>query len=434
MAPGRRPPIRGKSVLVVGQGGREHALTWALKQQGRVVRLMAAPGNAGIAEIAECFPIRPTDLDGQVELARREKPDLVLVAPEDPLALGLVDRLQAVGIRAFGPTAAAARIESSKAYAKDLMSGANVPTAAYRTFTDAAKAQEYVQSVPHRVVVKASGLASGKGSIVDRDQVLRAVEEIMVKRIFGSAGDAVVIEEFMEGEEASLFAICDGTHFHTFVPAQDHKPIFNGDRGPNTGGMGAYAPAAVMTDDLIAECEERIVAPTLRALAADGCPFHGMLYVGLMITSEGPKVVEMNSRWGDPEAQVILPLLRTDLLALMEGSIHGTLDALRVEEASDVAVIVMLASKGYPGDYEKGFPITGIEEAAAREGVIIFHSATARRGPTYVTNGGRVLGVAATAPDIRTAVERAYAAIGDVHFEGMHYRRDIGRRALARLK
>lgn len=428
-------PNRGTSVLIVGQGGREHALAWLLREQGRTSRLMAAPGNAGIAEIADCFPVAPTDLDGQVELALREKPDLVVVAPEDPLALGLVDRIERAGLRAFGPTAAAARIESSKPYAKDLMRDATVPTAAYRTFTKADAARAYLGNISHRVVVKASGLAAGKGAIVtnSRDEALRAVQDIMVKRVFGNAGDAVVIEDFMEGEEASLFAICDGTHFHTFVPAQDHKPVFDGDRGPNTGGMGAYAPAPVMNHDLIVECEERIVAPTLRALAADGCPYRGMLYVGLMITSEGPKVVEMNSRWGDPEVQVILPLLRTDLVALMEASIDGTLDAMAVEQTSEAAVIVMLASGGYPGAYEKGYPITGLDRATAREGVVVFHSGTARRDSALVTNGGRVLGVTARAPDIRAAVERAYAAVGDITFEGMHYRRDIGHRALARL-
>jgi len=425
-----------RSVLIVGQGGREHALAWTLSQQGRVGRLMAAPGNAGIAQVAECFPVKPTDLDGQVALAQREKPDLVLVAPEDPLALGLVERLQAVGIRAFGPTARAARIESSKAYAKHLMSDAGVPTAAYRTFTDPAEAREYLLGVSHRVVVKATGLAAGKGAIIthSREEAISAVEDIMVKRLFGDAGDAVVIEEFMEGEEASLFAICDGAHFHTFVPAQDHKPIFDGDKGPNTGGMGAYTPAPVMTPDLIAEVKERIIRPTLRALAADGSPFHGMLYVGLMITAEGPKVVEMNCRWGDPEAQVILPLLASDLLALMDASIDGTLDRTRVEETSGAAVIVMLASGGYPGDYPKGLPITGLERAAAREGVILFHSGTARQDAKFVTNGGRVLGVTAVSQDIATAIERAYAAAKDIHFEGVHYRRDIGHRALARLR
>jgi len=425
----------GRSVLVVGQGGREHALAWKLRQQGRTGRLMVAPGNAGIAEIAECFPVAPTDLDGQVELALRERPDLVLVAPDDPLALGLVDRLQAAGFRAFGPTAAAARIESSKAYAKQLMADAGVPTAAFRTFSDPVAARDYLRDVQHRVVVKASGLAAGKGAVVtsSKEEALAAVDEIMVARAFGPAGDQVVIEEFMEGEEASLFAICDGEHFRTFVAAQDHKPIFDGDRGPNTGGMGAYAPAPVMTPALVAEVEERVIRPTLRALAADGCPYHGILYVGLMMTREGPKVVEINSRWGDPEAQVVLPLLVTDMLDLMDAAIDGTLDRVEVDQRPGAAVIVMLASAGYPGGYRKGLPIAGLDRAAVREGVILFHSGTARKNGQVVTNGGRVLGVTATADDIPAAIDRAYAAVADIHFDGMHYRRDIGHRALARL-
>ena len=424
-----------RSVLVVGQGGREHALAWILARQGRVGRLMVAPGNAGIEDIAECFPVKATDLDGQVELARREKPDLVLVAPDDPLALGLVDRLQEAGFRAFGPSAAAARIESSKAFSKQLMADADVPTAAFRVFTDADEARDYILNAPHRVVVKASGLAAGKGAIVPEttDEAIQAVKEIMVDRVFGEAGDQVVIEEFMEGEEASLFAICDGKNFHTFVPAQDHKPVFDGDKGPNTGGMGAYTPAPVLTADLVAESKETIIAPTLKALAAAGCPYHGILYVGLMLTKDGPKVVEMNSRWGDPETQVVVPKLRTDMLALMEASIDGTLDTMTVEEDPGAAVVVMLTSPGYPGSYPKGLPISGLEAAAEQEGVEIFHSGTARGEDGLVTAGGRVLGVTGLADDIPTAIKRAYAAAGKISWDGIHYRKDIGAKALARL-
>jgi len=424
-----------KDVLIVGQGGREHALAWLLKRQGGVNRLMAAPGNAGIASIAECFDVKPTDIDGQVALAGKEKPDLVLVAPDDPLALGLVDRLQAAGIRAFGPTAAAARIESNKAFAKRLMWEAGVPTAAFKTFSDPEKACDYVSSVSHRVVVKASGLAAGKGAIVtsSRDEAQEAVWEIMVKRTFGDAGNEVVIEEFMEGEEASLFAICDGRNYRLFVSAQDHKPVFDGDRGPNTGGMGAYAPAPVVTDEVRQHACERIIEPTLKALAAEGCPYHGILYVGLMITREGPKVVEMNSRWGDPETQVVVPLLRSDMMELMEAAIDGKLDTVSVGEDEGAAVVVMLASGGYPGDYTKGFRISGIEKAAEQEGVILFHSGTAWKDGSLVTTGGRVLGVTAVADDIRTAVGRAYRAVDHIHFDGMHYRKDIAHRAIARL-
>jgi phosphoribosylamine--glycine ligase len=424
-----------RDVLIVGQGGREHALAWALARQGKVGRILAAPGNAGIAEIAECFPVSATDLDGQVELAEQQKPDLVLVAPDDPLALGLVDRLNAVGIRAFGPTAAAARIECDKVFAKRLMWDAGVPTAEFRSFTNAGEACDYIARVPHRVVVKASGLAAGKGAIVtsNKEEALAAIDEIMVKRAFGAAGEAVVIEEFMEGEEASLFAICDGKHYRTFVTAQDHKAVFDGDRGPNTGGMGAYAPAPVVNAELEAEVGATIIQPTLKALAAAGCPYHGILYVGLMITASGPKVVEMNARWGDPETQVVVPLLNTDMLALMDASIDGTLGEVDIDCADGAAVVVMLASGGYPGSYVKGFPIIGVDRAAACEGVLVFHSGTARKDGDLVTNGGRVLGVTAVAGDIPAAVARAYEAANHIHFEGMHFRRDIAHRALKRL-
>jgi phosphoribosylamine---glycine ligase len=427
------------SVMIVGGGGREHALAWTLRRQRPSSRLIVSPGNTGISQIAECFPVSPVDLDGQVELALREKPDLVLVAPDDPLALGLVDRLQAVGIRAFGPTARAARIESSKAYSKKLMADAGVPTASFGVFDDPVEARDYILSSNHRVVVKASGLAAGKGAIVtaSESEALAAIEEIMVDRAFGDAGDQVVIEEFMEGEEASLFAICDGRNFHTLVPAQDHKPVFDGDKGPNTGGMGAYAPAPVMTPDLISEAEERVIEPVLRALEADDSRYVGMLYVGLMISPDGPKVVEINCRWGDPEAQVLLPLLKTDMLDLMNASIDGTLDTMTVEQSDEAAVVVMLASGGYPGSYEKGLPITGVDFASEREGVTVFHSGTdasdEASDDALVTAGGRVLGVTAVAEDIRTAIERAYIGVADIRFDQMHYRRDIGHHALKRL-
>jgi phosphoribosylamine---glycine ligase len=425
----------GRSVLIVGGGGREHALAWTLAQQGRVGRLMVAPGNGGIAEIAECFPVGATDIDGQVELAKRELPDLIVVAPDDPLALGLVDRLQDAGFRAFGPSARAARIESSKAYSKRLMVDAGVPTARFESFTDPEAAISYIQNVGHRVVVKASGLAAGKGAIVpaSNEEAIEAVKMIMVDRAFGEAGDQIIIEEFMQGEEASLFVICDGSNYRTFVPAQDHKAANDGDTGPNTGGMGAYTPAPVMTPELIAEANTRVVEPTLAALKADNSEYKGIMYVGLMMTDEGPKVVEINCRWGDPEAQVILPHLETDLLAMMDASIDGTLDAIEVVEKDQAAVIVMLVSGGYPGDYPKGLPISGLDRAAAREGVTLFHSGTTNRDGTFYTNGGRVIGVTAVADGIEMAVQRAYEAAADISFDGMHYRKDIAHRAIERL-
>lgn len=432
-------------VLVVGKGGREHALVWKLTQSPRVERVYATPGNPGMAQMATCVPIN-ADLDItagaelQHEIARlrdfalAEGIRLTVVGPESSLAGGLVDVFHAAGLKVFGPTAAAARLESDKAFAKDLMARTGVPTAAFRTFTDSARAIAYVQEQGAPVVVKASGLAAGKGAIVCHTltEATDAIRQLMDERVFGASGATVVVEEFMQGEEASFFVLTDGTDFVPLVSAQDHKPILEGDQGPNTGGMGAYAPAPVMTPALIEATENRIVRPVLAGMRDSGCPFQGVLYCGLMIDDSGPRVVEFNCRFGDPEAQVILPLLETDLAEVLEAACDGRLATLRIDNSTGAAVCVVMASGGYPGPYEKGKAIHGIDTVDGRDGVMVFHAGTARKDGQLVTSGGRVLGVTATAPDTAAAVQRAYAAADRISFEGAYYRRDIAYRALAR--
>ncbi len=432
-------------VLVVGKGGREHALVWKLTQSPRVERVYAAPGNPGMAQTATCVPIN-ADLDVragaelQHEIARlrdfalAEDIELTVVGPESSLAGGLVDVFNAAGLKVFGPTAAAARLESDKAFAKDLMARTGVPTAEYRTFTDSARAIAYVQEQGAPVVVKASGLAAGKGAIVCHTlkEATDAIQQLMDERVFGDSGATVVVEEFMEGEEASFFVLTDGTDFVPLVSAQDHKPILEGDQGPNTGGMGAYAPAPVMTPTLIEATENRIVRPVLAGMRDGGCPFQGVLYCGLMIDDSGPRVVEFNCRFGDPEAQVILPLLETDLAEVLAAACDGRLATLKIGNSTGAAVCVVMASGGYPGPYEKGKAIHGIDTVDGRDGVMVFHAGTARKDGQLVTSGGRVLGVTAAAPDTAAAVKRAYAAADRISFEGAYYRRDIAYRALAR--
>ncbi len=432
-------------VLVVGKGGREHALCWKLAQSPRVARVYAAPGNPGIAQVAECVPIR-ADLDPGPELERqiarlrdfalRERIDLTVVGPESALTGGLVDAFAAAGLPAFGPTAAAARLESDKAFAKELMARVGVPTARHRTFADSAAARRYVDEQGAPIVVKASGLAAGKGAIVCATvaEAHAAIGRIMDERVFGAAGATVVIEEFMRGEEASFFAVTDGSACVFLASAQDHKAVNDGDQGPNTGGMGAYAPAPVLTAELVAATEQRIVRPVLAEMRARGCPFTGVLYCGLMIDASGPRVVEFNCRFGDPEAQVVLPVLDADLAELLLAACTGRLAAVAVPPAARAAVCVVLASGGYPGAYAKGERIEGLEELAGWPQVVAFHAGTELRDGELVTAGGRVLGITAMAPTIAAAIDQAYAAVDRVRFAGMHFRRDIGHRALARLR
>ena len=430
-------------VLVVGKGAREHALAWKLAQSPHIEQLYAAPGSPGIAEHAQCLGDIRVDLDisqrSQLEseilklrdFATAEGIGLTVVGPESALAAGIVDHFQEVGLTIFGPTEAAARIECDKAFSKELMAAIGVPTAAHRLFTSSDRAIDYIHKQGTPIVVKASGLAAGKGAIVCATEAdaVTAVREILDERIFGDSGAQVVIEEFMEGEEASLFAICDGERYVNLVASQDHKPIGEGDTGPNTGGMGAYAPAPVLTPELIERTNREVTEPVLAELARRGAPYRGVLYVGLMVTEAGPKVVEFNCRFGDPETQVVLPLLHSDLLDLLLASARGDLSQagpVKLDE-KHAAVCVVMASGGYPGGYETGRPIEG---ASCAEEVLVFHAGTALEGRQLVTGGGRVLAVTAIDVDIPAAVQAAYGAIEGIHFDDAYWRRDIGYRAL----
>ncbi len=421
-------------VLVVGGGGREHALVWKLRQSPRVREVYCLPGNAGIARLARCVPGDPEDVRAVADFAQEERVDLTVVGPEAPLVAGLVDELARRGLPACGPTAAAAAIEGSKVFAKELMARHGIPTAAYRVFDDPAAAREYVERLGGPVVVKAEGLAAGKGVVVAPGpaEAAAAVEEIMVRRAFGEAGRRVVVEEYLEGEEVSVLALTDGERVLTLPSSQDHKRALDGDRGPNTGGMGAYSPAPVLTPDLAQRVEQEILLPAVRALAAEGRPYRGVLYAGLMLTAEGPKVLEFNCRFGDPETQAVLPRLEGDLADALEAAAGGDLRGVSLSWRPDAAVCVVLASEGYPGPYEKGRPISGLEEAEAMADVLVFHAGTVRRDGQVVTAGGRVLGVTGLGPTIAAARERAYEAVERIRFAGCHYRRDIAHRALAR--
>ncbi len=421
-------------VLLVGGGGREHALAWKLAQSPRLSRLIAAPGNPGIAAHATCVPIKDTAVEDLVALARRERVDLTVVGPELPLALGLADRFREEGLLVFGPGRAAARLESSKAFAKDLMARHGIPSARFRTFTESAAARAYCRELGAPLVVKADGLAGGKGSLVCRttEEAGRAVALCLDERGFGDAGRTVVIEEFMEGEEASFFVLSDGTSALPLVAAQDHKTVFDDDQGPNTGGMGAYSPAPVFDPAMHERVMAEIVLPTIAAMRKEGAPYQGVLYVGLMITRDGPRVVEFNCRFGDPECQAILPRLDQDLLPLLEVVAKGVDLTSSLTWRAESSICVVLASGGYPGRYETGRPISGVEDAARLAGVTLFHAGTAIRDGRLVTAGGRVLGVQALGADIADAIGQAYAAIERVSFEGMHFRKDIGRRAVGR--
>ena len=422
-------------VLLIGGGGREHALAWTIARSPRLTELIAAPGNPGIGQLGRCLPIKDDALDDLVAAALAERADLTVVGPELPLSLGIVDRFRDAGLAVFGPTRDAARIESSKVFSKDLMARHGIPTARFSTFDSAAAARAYCRRLGAPLVVKADGLAAGKGAIVCRtlDEADRAVALCLEDRAFGAAGLAVVVEEFMVGEEASLFVLSDGESSLAFGQAQDHKTVYDDDQGPNTGGMGAYSPAPVLDGATTERAMAEIVRPTIAAMAKDGVPYHGFLYVGLMITREGPRVVEFNCRFGDPECQAIMPRLEDDLLPLLEASAHGRSLPARLDWRSDASVCVILASGGYPGAYRTGHPIEGLDERLGLSGANVFHAGTAMRDGRLVTGGGRVLGVQALGRDIRGAIDAAYAAAARVRFDGVHYRKDIGRRALARL-
>ncbi|HUG37769.1 MAG TPA: phosphoribosylamine--glycine ligase [Candidatus Limnocylindrales bacterium] len=421
-------------VLLIGGGGREHALAWAISQSPRLTELIAAPGNPGIARHARPVPVRDPEVDDLTALALRERVNLAVVGPELPLSLGIVDRLRAAGVAAFGPTAAAARIESSKGFAKELMARHDIPTARFGVFTSAVAARAFARTLGAPVVVKADGLAAGKGAVVCRalDEADRAIAQCMEERAFGAAGLTVVVEEFMVGEEGSFFVLSDGASVLPFGTAQDHKTVFDDDQGPNTGGMGAYSPAPVVDGAMADRVMVEIVRPAVAAMAKAGAPYAGFLFVGVMITRDGPRVVEFNCRFGDPECQVVMPRLDEDLLPLLDVVARGGAVPSRLRWRPDASACVVLASGGYPGPYETGLPIAGLDDEGGLEGVNVFHAATAVRGRALVTAGGRVLGVQALGPDLPAAVARAYAAAARVRFDGVHFRRDIGRRALSR--
>ena len=423
-------------ILVVGSGAREHTFVWKIVQSPLVEKVYCVPGNPGIAQIAECRSIPLEDnFSAIADFAETEKIDLTVVGPEDPLAKGIVDIFQARGLRAFGPDQKAAILEASKDFAKRLMAENGIPTAAYRTFEDADAAIAYLDEINAPVFVKADGLAAGKGVIpgLTLDAAVKAVQEIMVDRNFGSAGNKVVIEEALFGEEASFTVLTDGTYALPFVSSQDHKMSLDGDLGKNTGGMGAYSPAPVMTPELSEQVMDTIVRPAISAMASEGRTFKGILYVGLMITDAGPKVIEFNCRLGDPEAQVLLTRMESDLVPMLDACIDGTLDGVKCKWKPEAATCVVMASGGYPDPYETGKVITGLDRADAVEGVTVFHAGTQMQNGDIVTGGGRVLGVTALASDIRSAIEGAYRGVAEIHFDQAHFRSDIGYRALDRV-
>jgi phosphoribosylamine--glycine ligase len=424
-------------VLLVGGGGREHALAWKIAQSPLADEIVAAPGNAGIAQLARCVDVSAEDVDGVVRLAREEEVGLAVVGPEAPLALGLVDRLGEKGITAFGPTRAAARIESSKSFAKDVMHRAGIPTARSVTTESPEEAVSAADEMGYPVVIKADGLAAGKGVVIagDRTEAVAATEDALVRGRFGDSGARVLVEEHLEGEEASILAFVDGETSAVMVPSQDHKRARDGDRGPNTGGMGAYAPAPIVDDAMLASIKRDVVEAAVGALRSlDGTVYRGVLYAGLMITCDGPRVIEFNCRFGDPEAQVVLPLLDSDIVELMTATANGELGDSRVQTSSRSAAGVVMASGGYPASYKKGKPISGLEAAAALEDVVVFHAGTAMRDGSVVTAGGRVLCVTGVDDDLPGALERAYEGVAVLSFEGAYYRTDIGRRGIRHLK
>lgn len=417
-------------ILVIGSGGREHALCWKLAQHPDA-EIYAAPGNIGMIDVATLVNIKVDDIQGLVDFAKAEAIDLTVVGPELPLTLGVVDAFQEAGLACFGPNKAAARLEGSKAFSKELMKKYNIPTAAFDTFTEVAPAKAFVDEIGVPCVVKADGLAAGKGVIIcmTREEADKAIEDMLSDHAFGDASATIVIEEYMEGPEVSVLAFADGKHVLPMVSAQDHKRIFDGDKGPNTGGMGAYSPAPVYTEELSKLVNETIIAPTIAAMAAEGAPFTGILYTGLMLTEKGPRVLEYNVRFGDPETQPIMVRMKSDIVDLFQACLDGTLDQATLEWYDEAAVCVIMASGGYPASSEKGVPIHGLDTISEEE-AIVFHSGTALKDGQIVTNGGRVLGVTAKDTTIKGAIDKAYAAVEKITFDHMQFRRDIGARAL----
>ncbi len=423
------------NILLLGSGGREHALAWKIAASPLVTKLWCAPGNAGIAREAECVALDITDHAAVVEFCRGNAVDFVVVGPDAPIAAGIVDDLNRAGFKAFGPTRAAGQLESSKNFTKALCRANNIPTAAYRHFTDAEAAKAYIRAQGAPIVVKADGLAAGKGVVVAMtlDEALAAVD-MMFGGSFGAAGAEVVVEEFMRGEEASFFALCDGEHALPLATAQDHKRAFDGDKGPNTGGMGAYSPAPVMTEAICARVMDEMIMPTLRALKAMGAPYKGVLFAGVMVTEQGPKLVEYNARFGDPECQVLMLRMMSDIVPALLACVDGQLKNFSLRWFDDAALTVIMATKGYPGDYGKGSVIEGLDEAAKVEGVEIFHAGTVAKDGKILANGGRVLNICAIGKTVAEAQRRAYEAVDRIHWPEGFCRRDIGWQAVKREK
>ncbi len=416
-------------VLVVGGGGREHAICQKLLQSPKVDEVICAPGNGGISEIAQCFSVSPMDITAMINLAKNQNVDLVFVAPDDPLSAGMVDEFEKQGIRAFGPNKKAAQIESSKSFSKDLMRKYNIPTAKYEVFDNAEKAKEYILSEGAPIVIKADGLALGKGVYVctNVNDALNAVDEIMTHKKFGKAGTKIVIEEYMEGAEVSLLCFCDSKTIIPMVSSQDHKRAYNNDEGPNTGGMGAFAPSPKYTNEVKKYVEKNIIVPTMEAMNKEGCPFKGILYIGLMLTKDGPKVLEYNARFGDPETQVVLPLMDGDLYEIVQAIIDEKLSEVPLSFSDKHAAVIVMASGGYPLKYEKGYEITGLN-AQENDDTYVFHAGTVKKDDIIVTNGGRVLGVTAVSDTLEKAIESAYQRVEKINFTDAHYRTDIGKK------
>ncbi len=422
-------------VLVIGSGGREHALVWKINQSPRVNRLYCAPGSDAIAESADCVAINPEQIEELAEFACKEGIDLTVVGPELPLTLGITDLFQARGLKVFGPSKAAAQLEGSKTFAKEILAANGIPTASSAAFADATLAKQYLALQKPPYVVKADGLAGGKGVVIGQklEEIQSVVDDILVKKVFGDAGNKLVVEEFLDGEEASFMALTDGKHFVPLASSQDHKRVFDNDQGPNTGGMGAYSPAPIVTPQIHERVEREILSPLLSGLSKRGIEYRGVVYVGLMITRDGPKVLEFNARFGDPECQPLMMRLKSDLVPLLEATIDGKLDQVEPQWHNESAVCVVLTAKGYPGSFEKGREIQGLEGLKNWRNGFIFHAGTIKEKGRWLATGGRVLGVTARGKNIADAVQEAYRAVGTISWDGMHYRKDIAHRAINRV-
>src|SRR4029450_2084930 len=421
-------------ILVIGSGGREHALVWKISQSPIVTKLFCASGSAAIGELAQCLAINPEQIEKLADFAEKEKIDLTVVGPELPLTLGITDLFESRGLRIFGPNKTAAQLEGSKAFAKEILQENNIPTATFGTFTDQVAAKQHIERHPAPYVIKADGLAAGKGVVISLtiNDALDVVDKILVKKVFGEAGEKVVIEEFLEGEEGSFMVLTDGKHILPLASSQDHKRVFDNAQGPTTGGMGAYSPAPVVTPAVQKRIFDEILNPLLTGLKKKGITYRGVIYVGLMITKTGPKVLEFNVRFGDPECQPIMMRLKSDLVPLLEATIDGKLNQVEAEWYEDPAVCVVLSARGYPGPYDKGCEIRGLDKLRHWDKGFVFHAGTAKENGRWLTSGGRVLGVTARGSDIGNAVKNAYAAVSQISWDGMHYRKDIARRAILR--